>query len=316
MKISSEKAVQLLKSENIVAVPTETVYGLAARYDSEKAIYDIFKNKKRPLNHPLIVHIAEINWLYELAEDIKPYIIRLADKFWPGPLTLVLKKKMLVNDMITASQDTVAIRMPNHPLLLDVIRKVGVPLVAPSANKFCKTSPTLADHVEKNFCSKIPVLDGGKCKVGIESTIILATENNSLTLLRPGILSKQEIKAVSKIEFLTDNFSNISVPGQKKVHYQPQVSIYAFESNSEILEKSIYNKSERYFVMLLHTKISSDNTCKVISMPNDPIHYSQLMYELWHTVSLEEFDKILIELPPNEDRWQGVRDRILKASII
>jgi len=314
MKISLEKAIQLLKSEQIVAVPTETVYGLAARYDSEKAIHTIFETKKRPLNHPLIVHIAEIDWLYQLAKDIKPYVLELVDRFWPGPLTLVLKKKMLVNDMITASQDTVAIRMPDHPLLLDVIKKVGVPLVAPSANTFCKTSPTSAEHVENNFHSKVPVLDGGKCKVGIESTIILAIENNALTLLRPGILSKQEIEKAAKIPFHTIDSSNIKVPGQKKVHYQPNVSIIAFENNSTAVQKNFYTTNERYFVMTLHANISHHNH-KVIQMPKNPIDYSQLMYELWHSISVEKFDKILIELPPNEDRWHGVRDRILKASI-
>jgi L-threonylcarbamoyladenylate synthase len=313
MKISLEKAIQLLKSEKIVGLPTETVYGLASRFDSEKAIRRIFETKERPLNHPLIIHIAEIDWLYQLAKDINPYVTQLINRFWPGPLTLVLKKKLIVSDMVTASQDTVAIRIPDHPLMRDVIKKVGVPLVAPSANIFCKTSPTTADHVENNFQSSIPVLDGGKCKVGIESTIILATENDSLTLLRPGILSKRQITEVSKIRFRSDNYSNISVPGQKKIHYQPNVSIVAFEKGDSNFHKAIGRKKERYIVVSLHTNIPYNNH-EIIAMPDDPIDYSQLMYESWHNVSLDEFDKILIELPPNEDRWQGVRDRIIKAS--
>lgn len=314
MKISLEKSVQLLKSENIVAVPTETVYGLAGRYDSEKAIHAIFETKKRPLNHPLIIHIADLNWLYHLTNDINPYVIRLIRRFWPGPLTLVLKRKMIVSDIITASQDTVAIRMPDHPLLLDVIKKVGVPIVAPSANTFCKTSPTTADHVESNFCSKVYVLDGGKCKVGIESTIILATEKNSLTLLRPGILSKKEIEEYSKVSFISDDAFDIKVPGQKKIHYQPKVPISVFKYNNSKLDSLFLNGNERYFIMHFNRKIPYYHFHDYIHMPNDPLYYSQLMYEKWHSVSLDKFDKILIELPPNEDQWQGVRDRILKAA--
>ena len=314
MKITLEKAIDLLKSDNIVAVPTETVYGLAARYDSEKAIHAVFNAKNRPLDHPLIVHVATIESIYDLAEEIKPYVFDLIKAFWPGPLTLVLKKKKTVSDLITANQDTVAIRMPDHPLLLDLIKKLGKPIVAPSANAFCKTSPTTADHVENNFLSAIPVLDGGPCKVGIESTIILATEDSSLTLLRPGILSKKAIESIAKNPFLKSDTTCLKIPGKKKVHYQPKVPIIAFEKNTLMLQNYLNNTEKKCFVMCFETQALFIKNGLLINMPHNPLDYSPLLYKKWYSVSDEDFDHILIELPPNEDQWQGIRDRILKAT--
>jgi L-threonylcarbamoyladenylate synthase len=314
MKISLEKAIVLLKSERIVAVPTETVYGLAARYDCEQAITSIFETKNRPLDHPLIVHIASIDWLDRLALDIKPYVFELIQSFWPGPLTVVLKRKKSVNDLVTAGQDTVAIRMPDHPLLLEVIKRVGVPIVAPSANAFCKTSPTSADHVESNFLSKIPVLDGGPCKVGIESTIVLATEDSTLTLLRPGILSKKEIAQVAHMPFTDNDISNVRAPGKKNIHYQPGVPIIAFENGDRLTQACSKNDQKRYFIMALNVKNTPNHLHHLVTMPNCPSDYSKLLYEKWYCVSSDKFDNILIELPPDEDRWQGIRDRILKAA--
>ncbi|MCX7124566.1 MAG: L-threonylcarbamoyladenylate synthase [Gammaproteobacteria bacterium] len=314
MKISSKKAVDLLKSENIVAVPTETVYGLAARYDSEKAIRSIFDTKNRPLDHPLIVHIATINWLYHLADEIKPYVSQLIEKFWPGPLTVVLKKKRCVSNLITGNQDTVAIRMPDHPLLIEVIKKLGVPIVAPSANSFCKTSPTSAEHVENNFLSKIPVLDGGPCKVGIESTIVLATDKDTLTILRPGIISIQEIQNTIKMPCHKNDLSGVKSPGKKNVHYQPSVPILAFEKISELHFQSIKKINRKYFVMCFYNHMDLGESHHVIKMPNNPLFYSQILYEKWYSVSDADFDNIIIELPPNEDQWHGIRDRILKAA--
>ena len=314
MKISLKKSIDLLRSENIVAVPTETVYGLAARYDSEKAIRSIYETKNRPLDHPLIVHIATIDWFYHLAEDVKNYIPKLIEAFWPGPLTLVLKKKKCVNNLITANQETVAIRMPDHALLLKVIKKLGTPIVAPSANVYCKTSPTTAAHVENNFSSAIPVLDGGPCKIGIESTIVLATNNSALTILRPGIISAEQIQKVLRIPCHKNDISGVKSPGNKKVHYQPWVPIIFFENNKNLMLEYFENVKKRYFIMCFNCLIVTSKNHYIIKMPDDPAAYSKSLYETWYSVSPAEFDCIIIELPPNEGPWQGIRDRILKAS--
>ena len=219
-----------------------------------------------------------------------------------------------MSDLITANQDTVAIRMPDHPLLLDLIKKLGKPIVAPSANAFCKTSPTTADHVENNFLSAIPVLDGGPCKVGIESTIILATEDSSLTLLRPGILSKKAIESIAKNPFLKSDTTCLKIPGKKKVHYQPKVPIIAFEKNTLMLQNYLNNTEKKCFVMCFETQALFIKNGLLINMPHNPLDYSPLLYKKWYSVSDEDFDHILIELPPNEDQWQGIRDRILKAT--
>lgn len=314
MKITLQNAIELLKSDQIAAVPTETVYGLAARYDSEKAIQAIFQTKNRPLDHPLIVHVGSIDTVFDLAIDIKPYVIRLIEAFWPGPLTLVLKKQKTVSNLITANQDTVAIRMPNHPLMLDLINQLGVPVVAPSANPFCKTSPTTAEHVEHHFLSELPVLDGGPCEVGIESTIILATEEDSLTLLRPGILSKTQIEKVANIPFKEKDLSGIKAPGKKEVHYQPNVMITALESDDFLDQGDLEKTDQRLFIMSFNAHNLKSNRHTICEMPQDPLSYSQHLYEKWHSVSQAQFDQILVELPPKEDRWQGIRDRIIKAA--
>ena len=168
-----QKAIKLLNNEELVAIPTETVYGLAGNIYSEKAIKAIFETKKRPFFNPLIVHISNIEYLETVVEEIPKKAKLLAEAFWPGPITLVLKKKSIIPDLITGGKDTVAVRIPNHPLTLQLLNQLNFPLAAPSANPFNRISPTKAEHVENYFKDDIKmVLDGGVCKSGIESTII------------------------------------------------------------------------------------------------------------------------------------------------
>ncbi|MDP1573612.1 MAG: L-threonylcarbamoyladenylate synthase [Coxiellaceae bacterium] len=314
MKVNLDQAIQLLRSEDIVAVPTETVYGLAARYDSEKAIHAIYKAKNRPFDHPLIVHIASADWLDKLAINIPNYVFTLVEHFWPGPLTIVLKKQSGVSNIITANQDTVAIRMPDHPMLLELIKKLTVPIVAPSANKFCKTSPTTADHVEKSFDYKIPVLDGGDCKIGIESTIVLATENDYFSVLRSGIISALAIEKILKIPCIINNTSLIKTPGKHVVHYQPKFPIIILKNNLDI-NKYLNNQSERYYFMIFDGNELSSEHHFIFKMPNNPSDYAKLLYQHWHTSDIFSINKILIQLPPDNPEWAGIRDRILKATI-
>jgi L-threonylcarbamoyladenylate synthase len=218
-----QKAIEYLENEDVVAIPTETVYGLAGRIDSEVAIKKIFETKERPLFDPLIVHVASKKQAQTLTTGWNEVCEKLADAFWPGPLTLVLPKKDNVSSLITAGLDSVGIRAPHHELTLELIEKLGVPLAAPSANKFKKTSPTSAAHVKDEFGESVFVLDGGDCQVGIESTVLGVFENE-LKIYRPGMISAEALEKVSGLK-VTEGGSPVS-PGQLEEHYQPSVPFY------------------------------------------------------------------------------------------
>lgn len=193
--VTPHEAILLLRSGFVVAIPTETVYGLAASLWLPSAIKKIFEVKNRPLFDPLIVHIPKDYSLWSsLVQGIPSLAQALADAFWPGPLTLVLPKSSQVDPIVTAHQETVAIRCPNHPVTLEILEKVG-PLCAPSANPFGKTSPVKAQHVLEYFQSKIPVVDGGQCQLGIESTILwVASDGYHISILRKGLILKKTSK--------------------------------------------------------------------------------------------------------------------------
>ncbi|HEY8272520.1 MAG TPA: L-threonylcarbamoyladenylate synthase, partial [Pseudobdellovibrionaceae bacterium] len=194
----TSKAVELLAKGQVVGMPTETVYGLAARIDLPEGIESIFKTKERPFFDPLIVHVSDLAQLNEVVSSFPAVAVALAEKFWPGPLTLVLPKSSKLNPMITSGLDSVGVRMPAHAVAMDLIRKAGVPLAAPSANKFGKTSPTTANHVRQEFQKEnIFVLEGGDSKIGIESTVLLINETdgvNKLSILRKGHVLRSDIE--------------------------------------------------------------------------------------------------------------------------
>ena len=193
---SLENAIITLRKNELIAIPTETVYGLAGNAYNETAIKKIFELKKRPFYNPLIVHIKSLAYLQEIASDIPDNALKLAKVFWPGPLTLVLKKQKHISDLITAGKNTVAVRVPSHPLTLDLLNKLDFPLVAPSANPFGSISPTHAEHVFNYFGEELNIiLDGGECEKGLESTII-GFENNQTLLYRHGAISLEEIEKI------------------------------------------------------------------------------------------------------------------------
>jgi L-threonylcarbamoyladenylate synthase len=207
----------------VVALPTETVYGLAGRYDSEEAIDKIFKTKGRPSFDPLIVHVSNAEQAKELTVSW-PYLAQiLADKFWPGPLTIVLPKAANVDDKITAGLRTVALRSPDHQGFRSILADLGVPLAAPSANRFGKTSPTTAEHVEAEFDGLVPVMDGGPCRVGVESTVV-AIEDGRLQILRPGAITQEMLQEATGA--LVTHRAREDSPGHLKDHYQPEAPLY------------------------------------------------------------------------------------------
>ncbi|HEY1080383.1 MAG TPA: L-threonylcarbamoyladenylate synthase, partial [Bdellovibrio sp.] len=222
------KAKNILEEGGVIGLPTETVYGLAARIDIPSAIEKIFTTKERPFFDPLIVHVASIEQAKKVTAFWGPASQALAEVFWPGPLTLILPRDPSVNLMITAGLDSVGIRMPNHPIALSLLQEVGVPLAAPSANKFGRTSPTSAGHVRVEFKNEnVFVLDGGECQIGIESTVLLVKhrEKVELSILRRGHILKSDIERVLEekgfqFEFI-EQVDKRESPGHMKHHYMP-----------------------------------------------------------------------------------------------
>lgn len=228
---------KLLREGKLVAIPTETVYGLAGNALSTETVLSIFKAKERPHFDPLIVHIHDIDQVEKYADWLDDRLRKLANRFWPGPLTLLLKKKSVIPDLVTSGSELVAIRVPAHDLTLEVLRKIDFPLAAPSANPFGYVSPTSALHVEKQLGNKIEyILDGGECQVGLESTII-GTEEGKICVYRLGGLSLQNIEdLIGKVEVTINTSSDPKAPGQLKSHYAPTKKLY-FGNIQELLEQ-------------------------------------------------------------------------------
>jgi L-threonylcarbamoyladenylate synthase len=307
-----DQAVLDLRAGHPVAIPTETVYGLAAMVNKPEAIKAVFEMKNRPLSHPLIVHIGAGWDLNEYAEEIPGYAHQLIDAFWPGPLTLVLRcRNDQINPLITGGQDTVAIRCPAHPIAQKVLQKLKRALVAPSANPFGKISPTTALHVKQSFPDKkLLILEGGRCSVGIESTIIDATHYDSYQILRHGLISEQAIAEVTNTS-LIENPTDLRVPGKLESHYQPQKTLYYFDNN-DLLEQFCQKRVGDVFVI---AKDKPDSVSAQFFYPLESIP-SKAAYNLYYNLRQADTSMamcIAIELPPNTSEWQGVRERILKA---
>lgn len=305
-----DEAVELLKNGQVVALPTETVYGLAADAHNVEAIGKIFAAKNRPADHPLIVHIDTLARIHDWIEFFPENAQKLAQAFWPGPLTMVFIKKSLVHASITGGNKTVAIRIPNHSIFLQIIEKLGNGIVAPSANAYQKTSPSKAEHVLKSLDTKIAaVLDGGQCSVGIESTIIDMTHEIPV-ILRPGAITGSMIEKVlgMKIEFPESH--NEKIPGNMQMHYQPEKPLYLF--NTDDLEK--YSQNEHNVAVMHHSKITQFNHLTYYTMPENKKEYAQKLYDTLHTIDTTNVTKIFVENPPMSSEWSGIRDRLSKAS--
>ncbi len=228
------KALSFFDNGQLVAIPTETVYGLSAPINNEKLIKLIFELKQRPLFDPLIVHVSSIEMAKRHALKWSETEEILAQKFWPGPLTIIVPKKD-INPLITSSRESVGLRMPNHPLTLELIDFLNIPLVAPSANKFKKTSPTTARHVKDEFGEKVFIIDGGSSPIGIESTV-LEVKDNEVLIYRPGMITKDQIckELASNGISLNVNYASSPVaPGQMQEHYRPQKPLILMNKNTE-----------------------------------------------------------------------------------
>jgi L-threonylcarbamoyladenylate synthase len=303
------KAAEKLKSGHLVAFPTETVYGLGADATNEEAVKRIYEVKGRPNNHPLIVHVASINALETWAQDIPDYAIELARAFWPGPVTLILKRRNVAKDFITGSQDSVGIRVPSDPIALELLSQFeslgGLGVAAPSANRFGQISPTSAHDVQAELgeylSSNDLILEGGQSEVGIESTII-DCRNMTPTILRPGAVTKSMINSIVLVEFANMAESQLRVSGNLEKHYAPKAKV--------ILNKT--PKSGQAYIAF-----SSFQTPKGvfrISSPKDVHEFAQNLYAGMRRADELGFNELIIEVPEGQGIEIALLDRLNKAS--
>lgn len=308
------KAVALLNAEEIVAIPTETVYGLAGNIYSEKAIASIFETKKRPFFNPLIVHIPSTEYLSNIVDHIPEKAKRLANAFWPGPITLVLKKKNTIPDVITAGKDTVAVRVPNHPITLELLNQLDFPLAAPSANPFSSISPTTAEHVETYFKDAINmVLDGGACTSGIESTII-GFENDEPIIYRLGSTAIEDIEAiVGNIEIKNTKEVAPEAPGMLERHYAPKTKTILTDNISTILNEY---KGKRIGVITFKSEIDNTDIAVQITLSKtgNLSESASHLYDVLHQLDKMHLDVIIAEKLPDYGLGKSINDRLLRAT--
>jgi L-threonylcarbamoyladenylate synthase len=306
------KAINILHHGGLVAIPTETVYGLAADAKNVEAVKKIFQAKGRPSDHPVIVHIGDISQLSDWAVNISDDAMKLAKHFWPGPLTLILQKKPGVSDVITGGQNTIGIRIPNHAVTLELLKQFGGGVAAPSANRFGRISPTTAEAVREELGDKVDlILDGGACDVGVES-IIVDVSTDDVKILRPGMISAAEIESIlqKKLSYPQKNFPRVS--GSHETHYAPLTKTFLIDSEKlvEFLEK----ENDFPVAVVTRQKMKSSENIFVIEMSNDVKPFSHDLYQTLRDLDKKQFKKIIIESVPGSVEWDAVRDRLRKAS--
>lgn len=311
------EAASMIKNGQIVAIPTETVYGLAADARNSDAVEKIFTIKNRPSNHPLIVHIGSFEKVSEWAQDVPPIAAVIAHHFWPGPLTLLLKKHDSVNEAITGGLKTVALRVPDNTAVLKMLHLLDTGLAAPSANPHKRISPTTAQHVLSGLSGKIDaILDDGPCGIGVESTIVDLTQNN-IRILRHGPITKQMLEAVLNISIDLPAKHKEHVPGNMKCHYQPYTKSSLMTLPAIEAHLCDSNNQEKLFGIIHYSDLSSVyKNAKALQLSKNKSGYSQFIYHALHEMDSINADHILIETPPHTDEWQDILDRLSKACAI
>lgn len=318
------KAANLLKNNEVVAFPTETVYGLGGNAKNEKAVLKIFEAKGRPSDNPLIIHISKREQINEFVEDVPNKAKVLMEKFWPGPLTIILRKREgLLADAATAGLSTVAVRMPEHPVALAIINAAGIPIAAPSANRSGKPSPTTAQHVWEDLNGKVSaVVDGGATGVGVESTVIDCTVETPV-ILRPGGITQEEIEEViGEVEVdpaLTNGKEAPKSPGMKYTHYAPEAPLYLVKGNKEYIQQLINEKkTEGAKVGVLTTEEHRDyydsDFVQVVGRRSQLETVASSLYEGLRNFNHGEVDIIFSEMFPNEGVGKAIMNRLLKAA--
>jgi L-threonylcarbamoyladenylate synthase len=313
-----KRAADLLAADEVVALPTETVYGLAANALSEKAVARIYEIKGRPAHNPIIVHVAGCEMAEHCVNQWPPLADKLARAFWPGPLTLVLPRAKKVPGNVTAGGETVGVRWPSHPFIQEVIRLCGFPLAAPSANLSNQISPTNADHVARQLAGKIPlIVDGGQAQVGIESTVVDLTAQPP-RLLRPGMIHEQSLMAVTgKLALGPARGGEIlKSPGQLQKHYAPEAKLIVLQWRDDAdLNAQLSNHGAGRRHVIAHTHIPSPaGFARVSVIPHDAEAFARTLYAELHQCDELGAELIVVEAPPDTSEWCAIADRLKRAS--
>ena len=305
------KAAEILRSGGLVAFPTETVYGLGARADDLQAVRRIFEAKGRPSDHPLIVHLAREEWLPSWARAVPPEAWVLAERFWPGPLTLILPRRESVLDVVTGGQPTIGLRVPKHPVALRLLEGVGVGVAAPSANRFGHVSATTADHVEDDFGETIDaVVDGGACAVGLESSIVDVSGERP-RLLRPGAVLRGELEEALGQPLGPPIPTGPRVPGSLASHYSPKTPVALVDAQD--LARALEESAGALCVLSAVPPDSGAATAHWIEMPHDPERYARALYDSLRSADRVGADRILVALPGAGPAWAAILDRLTRA---
>jgi L-threonylcarbamoyladenylate synthase len=307
MKPEIRKAAEILRAGGLVAFPTETVYGLGADASNPGAVARLYATKRRPADHPVIVHFGSGESGFAWAREIPPAARQLAERFWPGPLTLILKRSALAKDFITGGQDTVGLRVPSHPVARGLLKMFQGGIAAPSANRFGLVSPTTSAHVREDLGAEVDlVLEGGPSEVGIESTIVDLSAGSAV-LLRPGAISREDLEQLLHVK--EAGLSSPRHSGGLERHYAPRTPACLVSTHD--LDKEIEKLKQR--VAVLAFSRPDERVDYWLRMPRNPEGYARRLYAALRELDTAGCETILVEAPPEAPEWAAVRDRLQKA---
>ncbi len=311
------RAAELIRGGELVAFPTETVYGLGANALDSAAVQKIFEAKGRPATNPLIVHVSDSESARQIVADWPESAQKLADLFWPGPLTLVLPKTKEIPKNVTAGGSTIAVRVPNHAIAQALLKAAGVPIAAPSANRSTRLSPTRAEHVLKSLAGRIPlILDGGPTKSGVESTVLDLTDKGP-RILRPGPITFTDMEPhLDYLEYAPVQIPRglLPSPGMMRRHYAPNTRLELASSDAASWVKELLDQGNRVGWLAWPEEARLENPdLRVIEMPTVAESYGAQLYDALHRLD-EGLDVIIVSLPPEDDAWRAVRNRLTRAA--
>ena len=308
-----EEAVEALRAGDLVVFPTETVYGLGANAANPAAVRKIFEVKNRPPDHPVIVHLDNPRYLHRWVSAVPPIAEKLAEKFWPGPLTLILPKAENVNDIVTGGQNSIGIRVPSHPIAQQLLTAFGGGIAAPSANRYGRLSPTKPEHVRDEFSEAISViLDGGESQIGLESTIVSCIDNTP-RLLRPGFITRSQLEQVVG-ELIVGGLAP-RTPGDRTLHYAPATPLEIV--SSDVLEaraSELTARQERVAVLAMRPPLQTQRHMTWINAGKKADTYAHNLYNHLRTLDRAASVRILVQDPPREEKWVAILDRLQRAS--
>jgi L-threonylcarbamoyladenylate synthase len=303
------RAAAILRAGGLVAFPTETVYGLGADAANAQAVHKLYSVKRRPADHPVIVHFASAEAAFAWAREVPEAAKKLAAKFWPGPLTLILKRSPAAKDFVTGGQDTVGLRVPSHPVARELLKAFGGAIAAPSANRFGMVSPTMPAHVREDLGQEVElVLEGGASEVGIESTIV-DLSSGTPTLLRPGHISRADLKQVLGVEIQEKTATAPRHSGGLERHYAPRTPAQLVPAHA--LDREIAKGKDK--VAVLAFSRPDERVDYWLRMPREPQAYAQKLYAALRELDTAGCERILVEAPPESSEWAAVNDRLRRA---